>query len=284
MKMKKISLLSLALLLSNSTIANTIAQDNYNFAFNKGHIVDTGNKPDLNFEVNSSKSITYQAAFSKYINVNYNNYNNALFDFNSIKDSFLKNDFNIVSSCEGIRCGNTIENAIKIHSSNFISDKLKQKYFLIKKDDTWQMLHLTSYEKNSFIFFRTMEKVLPSIGNKKLIVADSEISIVNFNTNTTSLDVVTQSFLIDFAEINVNNKNNYYIIGHTDDVGSPDYNLSLAMKRAETVTQFLINQGLSKSRLEVDTVGELAPLFPNSSPSGRERNRRVEIITRTNKL
>jgi outer membrane protein OmpA-like peptidoglycan-associated protein len=65
--------------------------------------------------------------------------------------------------------------------------------------------------------------------------------------------------------------------GHTDDVGSDDFNLELSQKRAESVRQFLIDQGISPSRLVAKGFGETQPLLPNTSSRNRSNNRRVEF-------
>ncbi len=65
--------------------------------------------------------------------------------------------------------------------------------------------------------------------------------------------------------------------GHTDDVGSDDFNLELSQKRAEAVRQFLIDQGISPSKLVAKGFGETQPLLPNTSSRNRSNNRRVEF-------
>lgn len=68
------------------------------------------------------------------------------------------------------------------------------------------------------------------------------------------------------------------IEGHTDDVGSSDYNLGLSQRRADSVRNFLQNQGIASTRLSTDGKGEEVPIAGNDSASGRQQNRRVEVI------
>lgn len=68
------------------------------------------------------------------------------------------------------------------------------------------------------------------------------------------------------------------IEGHTDDVGSPDTNQALAMKRAEAVRTALIRRGVDSSRIAVRALGEQAPLASNDSDAGRRENRRAQIF------
>ena len=66
--------------------------------------------------------------------------------------------------------------------------------------------------------------------------------------------------------------------GHTDASGHPERNQTLSQERADTVRGFLISQGIAKKRVEAMGLGSERPVADNSTPKGRRRNRRVEII------
>lgn len=68
------------------------------------------------------------------------------------------------------------------------------------------------------------------------------------------------------------------IEGHTDSVGESDFNVELSRMRATSVEQFLTNRGVDRSRLTVRGLGEQFPVASNDDNSGRQQNRRVEII------
>jgi OOP family OmpA-OmpF porin len=68
--------------------------------------------------------------------------------------------------------------------------------------------------------------------------------------------------------------------GHTDSVGSDEYNLTLSQKRAQTVADYLTGKGISDSRFEVAGLGESQPVADNDSEEGRAKNRRV-VLRRT---
>lgn len=71
----------------------------------------------------------------------------------------------------------------------------------------------------------------------------------------------------------------FVVAGHTDNVGNDDYNYELGKKRAEAVGRYLITQKkLDPMRVIPVSYGESAPTTDNSSPQGRARNRRVEIL------
>ena len=67
------------------------------------------------------------------------------------------------------------------------------------------------------------------------------------------------------------------IAGHTDSSGADAYNRMLSQQRADSVLQFLVSQGIDRSRLIARGYGETQPVADNGTPAGRDRNRRVEF-------
>ncbi len=65
--------------------------------------------------------------------------------------------------------------------------------------------------------------------------------------------------------------------GHTDDVGTEEYNLRLSKERVEAVKRFLVMNGIEESRIGTSYFGESKPIADNSTPEGRAKNRRVLI-------
>lgn len=68
------------------------------------------------------------------------------------------------------------------------------------------------------------------------------------------------------------------IEGHTDSVGSEQANYGLSERRAGSVKSYLVNQGVSAGRLDASGKGEAYPVADNESATGRQQNRRVEVI------
>ena len=66
--------------------------------------------------------------------------------------------------------------------------------------------------------------------------------------------------------------------GHTDSVGSDEYNQQLSEKRAEAVRDYFIQQGISADAIEARGFGKTQPIASNETPEGRQQNRRVELI------
>ncbi len=82
-----------------------------------------------------------------------------------------------------------------------------------------------------------------------------------------------------FAEYN---NTNILIEGHTDNVGTENYNMSLSERRANSAGKYLINAGISSSRLVIKWYGESQPKVDNSSEENRALNRRVQFIITAN--
>ena len=68
------------------------------------------------------------------------------------------------------------------------------------------------------------------------------------------------------------------IEGYTDSVGTQDYNQGLSERRAESVRHYLRGQGIDSGRLTASGKGESNPVAGNDSATGRQQNRRVEVI------
>ena len=67
------------------------------------------------------------------------------------------------------------------------------------------------------------------------------------------------------------------IVGHTDAVGPAPYNQSLSERRASAAADYLVTQGLERTRVSTRGMGETDPISSNDTERGRELNRRVEV-------
>lgn len=66
-------------------------------------------------------------------------------------------------------------------------------------------------------------------------------------------------------------------VGHTDSIGTAEYNQKLSERRANTVKEYLVSKGIEKNRIYTEGKGEKDPIATNSTAEGRAKNRRVEI-------
>jgi len=81
--------------------------------------------------------------------------------------------------------------------------------------------------------------------------------------------------LVDFLQVNPSLR--IELGGHTDNVGSDEANISLSQKRAQSVVDFLIQNGIESKRLSSKGYGESKPIADNANEAGRAQNRRTEF-------
>ena len=122
---------------------------------------------------------------------------------------------------------------------------------------------------------------VPSIeANSLLIALDSEVL---FDVNKYDVRVhpeaeeVLKNLAIVLKEMDVKN---FEIDGHTDSDGSDEYNQVLSEKRANSVKNFLVSQGVT-AEITTKGYGESKPVASNDTAEGKQKNRRVEIIIPT---
>ncbi|MGD9200060.1 MAG: OmpA family protein [Chitinispirillia bacterium] len=102
---------------------------------------------------------------------------------------------------------------------------------------------------------------------------------VNFSSGSTNLSYSSYTYLEPiiremkkFPEIEIE------IRGHTDSIGKYNTNMNLSKKRAESVKQYLLKNGIHQSRIRSVGYGPSSPIADNRTASGRAKNRRIEII------
>jgi outer membrane protein OmpA-like peptidoglycan-associated protein len=82
--------------------------------------------------------------------------------------------------------------------------------------------------------------------------------------------------LVDFLQKHPNRS--VLIEGHTDSVGSDEYNLNLSEKRADAVKNALVSKGVGEKRITPKGYGKKYPVASNNTSDGRQLNRRVEVV------
>lgn len=71
-----------------------------------------------------------------------------------------------------------------------------------------------------------------------------------------------------------------HVVGHTDSTGPDEYNLKLSQRRADAVSAYLVRTNVPASRLRSEGRGESEPRQDNTTDSGRQVNRRVEVLVK----
>jgi len=101
---------------------------------------------------------------------------------------------------------------------------------------------------------------------------------IYFETNKAIIKPISYSKLNQIVKI-VNDYPDYDVrlSGHTDNVGSDDYNLNLSQNRVDAVKAYLVNNGINANRISAIGYGKTMPVASNNSEVGKALNRRVEI-------
>jgi outer membrane protein OmpA-like peptidoglycan-associated protein len=102
---------------------------------------------------------------------------------------------------------------------------------------------------------------------------------VLFTTGTANLNTGADTQLSKLAGfLNNHPERTAQIEGYTDSVGSEAYNQGLSQRRADAVKSYLVHQGIDTQRLTSTGNGESSPVGDNATATGRQQNRRVEVI------
>jgi len=103
---------------------------------------------------------------------------------------------------------------------------------------------------------------------------------VEFEFASSSISSDSYSVLDESVKILRNNSSvNVRIEGHTDSIGNETYNQKLSENRAKAIMNYFIENGISADRLSAVGYGEAQPVAGNETSAGRDKNRRVELIT-----
>ena len=128
-----------------------------------------------------------------------------------------------------------------------------------------------------------VKKHIPEIIEKEVVVQQPMqqkwiLVGVNFDFNKASLKSESYPVLFHAVQVLLMNPDmRVEIQGHTDNIGSDDYNMKLGQKRAQTVKDYLVARGISADRLTTRSFGESQPIADNKTADGRSVNRRVEF-------
>jgi outer membrane protein OmpA-like peptidoglycan-associated protein len=90
-------------------------------------------------------------------------------------------------------------------------------------------------------------------------------------------EILDKYFVLSKEYLDQNALAKLSVTGHTDAIGSDEYNLALGYRRAQSLQYYFVRKGILASRIIVDSKGEKKPLSDNNTKSGRANNRRSEI-------
>tara|TARA_X000001036_G_scaffold163760_1_gene155431 strand:+ start:1894 stop:2316 length:423 start_codon:yes stop_codon:yes gene_type:complete len=107
------------------------------------------------------------------------------------------------------------------------------------------------------------------------IFANATVYFEFDKSSLTSKSIQTLKSAVD--ALNENSTIEVTLSGHADERGTREYNLALGQRRAESVSDYLVLNGINKSRITVKSFGEEKPLAYGQNEASYAKNRRVEI-------
>ena len=125
----------------------------------------------------------------------------------------------------------------------------------------------------------TLEEIKIMIAEGKSVKGKTICAIneINFDFDKSTIKEESKPYLDQLAHVLAEIDMDVEVKGHTDDKGSDEFNMRLSKDRALAVVNYLIDKGVSKDRISYSYYGERLPLTTNSTPEGRQQNRRVEF-------
>jgi outer membrane protein OmpA-like peptidoglycan-associated protein len=124
------------------------------------------------------------------------------------------------------------------------------------------------------------EAAIAREGDKLYVALPSGIL---FDVDKKEIKPAARDSIAQTAEVLVKYPDTYITVeGHTDSTGTSEYNQKLSEWRADAVRDMLMRDGVPASRLSIKGYGESAPIADNSTPDGRQLNRRVQLEIRPN--
>jgi OOP family OmpA-OmpF porin len=208
-----------------------------------------------------------------------------------IEGKLYKIDYNIkegVTPPSGLQVLRNYENAIKTIGGVTVFQK---------SDDIW--LRLDKGGKTFYVYVRSPfgDQYYLTIVEKEAmaqeVVADAKSLMSNiqatghasvygiyFDFDKADIKPESEPAIKEIAKLLQENQGlKLYVVGHTDNVGTIDYNMKLSKTRADAVMNELVTKyKISAQRLKAYGVGSLAPVASNKSDDGRAKNRRVELV------
>ncbi len=144
----------------------------------------------------------------------------------------------------------------------------------------------TSYTQNDTLNHKVdglKDSIIEPIDQKQLMIPDSFITYFAFDKSEFKTDTKSEQY-VDETNTYMNQNSQCYvnIIGHTDAIGSINYNQSLGYRRAQRMREYFQGLGVPGTRIQINSMGETEPADKNNTQIGRANNRRT-VITFKNK-
>ena len=222
--------------------------------------------------------------------------------FRNYEDALKAAGFEILFICANKECGGRDFNHKVVEYKHGFGDNYSEQRFLAAKlardeGDVYVSLYTVKntsgggpdrnhiYTQVDVIEVASMQEAMVTVDASAMaeeIFETGSISIYGILFDFDKADIKPESATTvkEIATLLNNNPDlKLFIVGHTDNKGSLDYNMNLSQNRAEAVVAVLVSEhGIASSRVTPKGLGFLAPVASNSTEDGRAKNRRVELV------
>jgi len=221
--------------------------------------------------------------------------------FRNYEDALKAAGFEILFTCSNNDCGGRDFNHKVVEYKHGFGDNYSDQRFLAAKlpreeGDVYVSIYVVKntgggpdrnhiYTQVDIIEIAPMQEAMVTVDANAMaeeIFETGSISIYGILFDFDKADIKPESAatIKEIATLLNNNPNlKLFIVGHTDNKGSLDYNTNLSQKRDEAVVGVLVSEhGIESARVTPKGLGFLAPVASNSSEEGRAKNRRVELV------
>ena len=125
----------------------------------------------------------------------------------------------------------------------------------------------------------TLEEIDEMISRRESVIGKTicAVDVINFDFNKATIKRESYPYLQRLAKTLTRTNAKVEVKGHTDNVGSDEYNMDLSKKRAKAVHDYLVRLGVNPNNLSYSYYGYRQPLTDNDTEEGRTMNRRVEF-------
>tara|TARA_B100000900_G_scaffold240376_1_gene204369 strand:+ start:90 stop:773 length:684 start_codon:yes stop_codon:yes gene_type:complete len=180
---------------------------------------------------------------------------------------------------------NTKINFIANDGNNYsiITDSIGKNSILLKQPNSYKIICIigeNSYEYERPLIISKEEDLITINANLRLEFYSEIIELSNlyFSSNEYLIKEEYKQDLKKTIEFLLSDKSiNIEIAGHTDNIGNKFKNQKLSERRAVSVKEFLVKNGINEERIICIGYGELQPIVNNSNNASRAKNRRIEI-------
>ena len=220
--------------------------------------------------------------------------------YENYKTALLQAGFTFISQCELEQCGTDAQASNlggQVTPEGSVYNWYRKSYYLLARKamptgNVYAAIFIGGYEDEVGLQQIILEEKAVQTGLvtvnadslKQQIDADGKALIYGIYFDTGKADVKAESkpTLDAIAELLTRNKDLLlYVVGHTDDTGEETANVTLSKARADSVVKTLVaDYKIAANRLRAQGVGPYAPEGNNTSDTGKQKNRRVELVKR----